>query len=172
MRLKCKVEEIVYFLGCVAPVIVSVLCASYHPPLFAPPPLGVVVGMVRGHLGMLEMRLRQHRGIAGAVQLGAAAPCCLPTMAPGSPRQAHLAWHRHQHQDQHTKLRAPSPVSKSLPEALLALCLLRAPGIDACNWERRSHVRAPGPAEPRSPVRGPAVHRLCRGALVLWAEMI
>lgn len=119
---------------------------------------------------MLEMRLRQCRGSAGAAQLGAAAPCCLPAMAPGSPRWAHLAWHQHQHQ--HAKLRALSPVSKPLPEALLALCLLRAPGIDACSWERRSHVRAPSPAEPRGPVRGPAVHRLCRGALVLWAEMI
>lgn len=101
VRLKCKVEEIAYFLGCVAPVFMSVLCASYHPPLFAPPPLGVVVGMVQGapgNAGDEAQAVQGHRGSSSAwcsspllppnngtrlTPLGS--PCLAPAPAPAHP---------------------------------------------------------------------------------------
>lgn len=85
VRLKCKVEEIAYFLGCIAPIFMSVLCASYHPPLFAPPPLGVVVGMVRGAPGDAGDEAQAVQGQRGS----SSAWCSSPPVASQQRHQAH-----------------------------------------------------------------------------------
>lgn len=80
VRLKCKVEEIAYFLGRIAPVFMSVLCASYHPPLFAPPPLGVVVGMVQGAPGDAGDEAQAVQGQRGS----SSARCSSPLLPPNN----------------------------------------------------------------------------------------
>lgn len=80
VRLKCKVEEIAYFLGRIAPVFMSVLCAPYHPPLFAPPPLGVVVGMVQGAPGDAGDEAQAVQGQRGS----SSARCSSPLLPPNN----------------------------------------------------------------------------------------